>query len=146
MSAEVSKGGYLLHCNEPYVPYVPYILILQHVLTKGRLVLSQFSSQTIERNHLYRFHQFSSLLFLKFIYFEKQTVLYLPPSLGGCPEAAVSNVHSAVQAAISQGALGMVLSHWSGVGHITHQPFWWPGLITCAGLAWNSDVHWVCYN
>ena len=72
-------------------------------------------------------------------------VLFSSYSLAGCPEATVSNIHSAAQSAVSHGALGMLVAHWSGVGHITHRCMAWPGLLVAAGLAWNSDISLVCY-
>ncbi len=65
-------------------------------------------------------------------------------SVAGCPEAAVTNIFTAMQSAIKHGALGMTVAHWAGVGHITHQTMSWPGLLTAAGLAWNSNIQWVC--
>lgn len=64
-------------------------------------------------------------------------------SLAGCPEAAVSNVFNGVRSAVDQGAVGVVVCDWSGKGHLTHQPFSWPAFLIGAGLAWNSDTHWV---
>lgn len=64
-------------------------------------------------------------------------------SLAGCPEAAVGNIHRAVHSALAHGGLGMVISHWSGVANVTHQPFAWAGLLTAAGLAWNANVDLV---
>ena len=64
-------------------------------------------------------------------------------SLAGCPEAAVSNIYNAVQAAVSSGAVGVVVSHWSGIGHVTHYPMSLTGIITAAGLSWNSQISLV---
>lgn len=64
-------------------------------------------------------------------------------SLAGCPEAALGNIYGAVKAASSQGALGAVVCDWTGKGHLTHQPFAWPGFLMGAGLAWNTESHWV---
>nr|KAG5710755.1 hypothetical protein BaRGS_035157 [Batillaria attramentaria] len=63
-------------------------------------------------------------------------------SLAGCPEAALSNIFQAVKAASSQGALGAVVCDWTGKGHLTHQPFSWPGFLLGAGLSWNTECHW----
>ena len=63
--------------------------------------------------------------------------------MAGCPEAAVTNIYTAVQAAVKHGALGLTVAHWAGVGHITHQTMAWPGLLTAAGLGWNSNIDWV---
>ncbi|XP_064621643.1 uncharacterized protein LOC135484263 isoform X2 [Lineus longissimus] len=63
-------------------------------------------------------------------------------SLAGCPEAAIGNIYNAVKAASSHNALGVSVCHWAGVGHMTHQPFSWPGLVISAGLSWNSTSHW----
>ena len=64
-------------------------------------------------------------------------------SLAGCPEAALGNIYGAVKAASSQGALGAVVCDWTGKGHLTHQPFAWPGFLMGAGLAWNTECHRV---
>ncbi|CAL1530401.1 unnamed protein product [Lymnaea stagnalis] len=57
-------------------------------------------------------------------------------SLAGCPEAAIGNIASA--ATKSEGVLGMVICDWTGKGHLNHQPFSWPGILTGAGMAWNK--------
>lgn len=67
-------------------------------------------------------------------------------SLAGCPEAAASNIFQAVKAGSSQGALGCVVCDWTGKGHLTHQPFAWPGFVTGAGLSWNTECRWVGVN
>ncbi|XP_012944389.1 uncharacterized protein LOC101864485 [Aplysia californica] len=59
-------------------------------------------------------------------------------SLAGCPEAAVGNIFSA--AMNNEGALGMVVCDWTGKGHLNHQLFSWPGIITAAGLGWNKNT------
>lgn len=64
-------------------------------------------------------------------------------SLAGCPEATVGNVHAAVSSAESHGALGMIISHWSGAANVTHLPFMWTGLLPAAGFAWNSNTDLV---
>ena len=64
-------------------------------------------------------------------------------SLAGCPEGALGNIYNAVKAASRQGALGAVVCHWSGKGHMTHLPFAWPGFLLGAGLSWNTEIHWV---
>ncbi|KAK2152971.1 hypothetical protein LSH36_313g04004 [Paralvinella palmiformis] len=61
-------------------------------------------------------------------------------SFAGCPEAAVSNIYNAVQAAVTSGAVGVTVSHWSGIGHVTHYPMSLTGIITAAGLCWNSQI------
>ncbi|XP_035670631.1 uncharacterized protein LOC118412103 [Branchiostoma floridae] len=63
-------------------------------------------------------------------------------SIGGCPEATVSNIFNATRAAVSYGALGILVCDWSGRGHLNHQPISWPGFITTAGLSWNPSSHW----
>ncbi|XP_076442258.1 uncharacterized protein LOC143281142 isoform X2 [Babylonia areolata] len=63
-------------------------------------------------------------------------------SLAGCPEAALHNIYGAVKAGSSQGALGVVVCDWTGKGHLTHQPFSWPGFVMGAGLAWNTQCPW----
>ncbi|KAL3874032.1 hypothetical protein ACJMK2_037101 [Sinanodonta woodiana] len=63
-------------------------------------------------------------------------------SIGGCPEAAVTNIYTAVKCATTDGGLGVVVSNWSGKSHLNHQPFCWPGFLVGAGLGWNSDCHW----
>lgn len=63
-------------------------------------------------------------------------------SLAGCPEAAASNIFQAVKAGSSQGALGCVVCDWTGKGHLTHQPFAWPGFVIGAGLSWNTECRW----
>ncbi|GFO34683.1 tankyrase-1 [Plakobranchus ocellatus] len=64
-------------------------------------------------------------------------------SLAGCPSAAISNIVSA--ATCSEGALGLVVCDWTGKGHLNHQPFSWPGIVTAAGLSWNNntDINFV---
>ncbi|OWF38604.1 uncharacterized protein LOC110466050 [Mizuhopecten yessoensis] len=62
-------------------------------------------------------------------------------SFSGCPEAAVNNIYRAAKCAVNQGAIGMVTCNWSGKGHLTHQPFSWPGFLLGAGLGWNSSCH-----
>lgn len=64
-------------------------------------------------------------------------------SLAGCPEAAVTNIYNAIKCASTDGALGAIVCNWSGKGHVTHQPFCWPGFLMGAGLSWNSDCHYV---
>ncbi|XP_076312660.1 uncharacterized protein LOC143226079 isoform X1 [Tachypleus tridentatus] len=63
-------------------------------------------------------------------------------SIAGCPEATVSNIYRAVQAASSHNLLGLIIADWSGVPHHTATTFSWPGYVTGAGLAWNSTTHW----
>ena len=63
--------------------------------------------------------------------------------MAGCPEAAVTNIYTAMQTAMKHGALGLTVAHWAGVGHITHQTMSWPGLLTAAGLGWNANISWV---
>ncbi|KAL8606628.1 hypothetical protein ACOMHN_025727 [Nucella lapillus] len=63
-------------------------------------------------------------------------------SLAGCPEAALHNIYGAVKAGSIQGALGVVVCDWTGKGHLTHQPFSWPGFLMGAGLAWNTQCQW----
>ena len=60
-------------------------------------------------------------------------------SLAGCPEAALANISRAVSCAVEHGALGVVVSNWAGVGHMTHLPISWPGYLMAAGLSWNSE-------
>ena len=64
-------------------------------------------------------------------------------SVAGCPEGAVKNIHGAVSAAASQGALGMTIANWAGVGHLTHPAISWPGIVAAGGLAWNADIRLV---
>ena len=64
-------------------------------------------------------------------------------SLAGCPEAAVSNINNAIQAAVSSGAVGVTVSHWSGIGHVTHYPMSLTGILILAGLSWNSQISLV---
>ncbi|ELT94138.1 hypothetical protein CAPTEDRAFT_214115 [Capitella teleta] len=80
------------------------------------------------------------------LYEENGVPFYVVPgtaawnSLAGCPEATVGNVHAAVSSAESHGALGMIISHWSGAANVTHLPFMWTGLLPAAGFAWNSNT------
>ncbi|XP_074652559.1 uncharacterized protein LOC141906956 [Tubulanus polymorphus] len=62
-------------------------------------------------------------------------------SLAGCPEAALSNVTGAIEAAVNHNALGMLLCNWSGIGHMTPQSISWSGYVVGAGLSWNSIIH-----
>jgi hypothetical protein len=64
-------------------------------------------------------------------------------SLAGCPEAALCNVLGAVQIASQTSVLGVVVALWSGPHHLTPHPFAWPGFIVAAGMAWNTNTHWV---
>lgn len=64
-------------------------------------------------------------------------------SLAGCPEAALCNVLGAVQLASQTNVLGVVVALWSGPHHLTPHPFAWPGFIVAAGMAWNTNTHWV---
>ena len=73
-----------------------------------------------------------------FVTYKKASVVFI--SLAGCPEAAINNIYGATQCAVSHGALGLVVANWTGFAHMTHHCFAWPGFITAAGLAWNSDV------
>ncbi|XP_067011307.1 uncharacterized protein [Anabrus simplex] len=63
-------------------------------------------------------------------------------SLAGCPEASVCNIYRAVQVAVEQRSLGVVVAHWSGSYHLTPHPFSWPGFVVGCGLAWNPSTHW----
>ena len=64
-------------------------------------------------------------------------------SIAGCPEAALSNIHNAVQSAVAHNALGMLVSHWSGVSHVTPFSMFWPAIVTAAGVAWNAAIEKV---
>lgn len=64
-------------------------------------------------------------------------------SLSGCPEAAICNIYTAVQTAVEENALGIVVAHWSGSHHLTPHPFAGPGILIGAGLSWNPTTYWV---
>ncbi|KAK6621143.1 hypothetical protein RUM43_011449 [Polyplax serrata] len=65
-------------------------------------------------------------------------------SLTGCPEAAICNIFTAVQAAVDENAIGIVVAHWSGSHHLTPHPFSGTGFLVAAGLSWNpkSSLHY----
>ena len=52
----------------------------------------------------------------------------------------MSNIVSAVGAACRHEALGTVVSHWGGAGHLTHTVMAWPAWLTAAGCAWNATI------
>ena len=72
-------------------------------------------------------------------------VLSAVNSVAGCPEAALANIYSAAQSAVNHNALGMIVSHWSGLSHVTHFSLIWPAIVAAAGLAWNASVEKVIF-
>ena len=72
-------------------------------------------------------------------------VLSAVASVAGCPEAALANIYSAAQSAVNHNALGMIVSHWSGLSHVTHFSLIWPAIVAAAGLAWNASVEKVIF-
>ncbi|XP_022083077.1 uncharacterized protein LOC110975172 isoform X2 [Acanthaster planci] len=62
-------------------------------------------------------------------------------SIVGCPEAAMNNIHNAVQsAALSPCAMGLLVTDWAGSMHINQPTISFPGFATASGLAWNKSV------